>query len=218
MAISVSVGDVEEFGSGIWKARLSPDDLRILGTAESQFGSRSVLLVLECADFDPDNRTLAFNPSAARLLNLGTSEDVLIVESAANEVSHQAEQPSLGVGRLAPGDSRFLGGLPSELRELGGTMLRAVRAQFAGDLKYFERSGKFVETPDNFWTVRIQPRDSSLRITVRGRPEGFDQPLLLALKPDMTGYSSFKSSSATQIPDFLKVLCQVRRKDRLTRR
>ena len=87
-----------------------------------------------------------------------------------------------------------------------------MRSQFSGELKFFEKSEEFVETPDNFWTVRIRPRDCSFRITVRGKPESFEKPRSVSLKPDMTGYSSFKLSTPGQIDDFIRILAQVPKK------
>lgn len=77
---------------------------------------------------------------------------------------------------------------------------------------FYPRSGKYVETPDNFWTVRVQPRDRSFRFTVRGTPESFNARGVLKLKPDMTGYSSFKLKDETQIGELVDILKQTRRK------
>ena len=214
MALSVSIRDVKSLEAGLWKARLAPADLQFLGAADSRVGPLSVLLISEDAIFDRTSRTLSFNPGAARLLNLGTGEEAVIVQSRPGLQAPSVRSTTPTAGRVTPGDSRFVSSLSTELREFGTALLQAVRAEFPGELKFFERSGKFVETPDNFWTVRIQARDASFRITVRGRPESFTRPRSLTLKPDMTGYSSFKVSSPTQLEEFMSVLRQVPKKDR----
>lgn len=71
---------------------------------------------------------------------------------------------------------------------------------------------KFVEAPDNFWTVKIQPRDASLLLTVRGKPERYHQFASLDVKPDQNGYSRFKLSSTRQLPLVLQLLAQVPRR------
>jgi hypothetical protein len=212
--LSVSIRDVEPIDPGVWKVRLEPADVQFLGSTDSRVGPVSVVLLSQTAVFDKENFVLTFNPSGARLLNLGTTESALIIESAVQEHIGQDTKSALPPAPRAPGDSFFLSTLSPELRDFGTALLQAVRSQFPGELKYYERSGKFVESPDNFWTVRIQSRDVSFRITVRGRPESFEKPSSLDLKPDMTGYTSLKLSSAGQIEDLIKVLRQVRKKRR----
>src|SRR5581483_7333100 len=121
---------------------------------------------------------------------------------------------SVADGGGGGGDAEFVAALPSNLSTFGKQLLGAVRATYPGALKYFPKSGKFVETPDNFWTVRIQSRDESFRITLRGRTDEFVSTGSLQLIPDMTGYSSLKLTSPAQISDFMKVLQQVPRKGR----
>lgn len=71
------------------------------------------------------------------------------------------------------GDQMFIQKLPEGLRMLGEAILGAVRKKHDGDLKYYTSGDRYVETPDNFWTVKIQPRAKSLVITVRGLPGSF---------------------------------------------
>ena len=100
------------------------------------------------------------------------------------------------------------------LSDFGRQLLSAVRASYPGTLRLAPKSGKFVETPDNFWTIRIQPRDESFRITLRGNPDDFSPTDGIRLVPDRTGYSSLKLTSSMQIADFIKLLQQVPRKGR----
>ncbi|NIT13533.1 MAG: hypothetical protein GWN14_25100 [candidate division Zixibacteria bacterium] len=97
------------------------------------------------------------------------------------------------------GDEQFIHDLPTELLEIGKKLLYEIR-QFNkhGILKFHEKSKKYVESPDNFWTVRIQKKDKSLRITVKGAPESFKalpKDILKHIKPDMGTYSAFKMST-----------------------
>jgi hypothetical protein len=212
MALSVSIRGVKSLDSGLWKARLAQAELQFLGSAGSRVGPLSVLLISDGASFDQATRTLSFNPGSAQLLNLGTSDEAIIVQSAPVSGLRPAPQAGYPISRATVGDSRFLANLPTKMREFGKALLEAVRAQYPGELKFFERSGKYVETPDNFWTVRIQARDESFRITVRGKPDSFIGIHSLTIKPDMTGYSSFKLSSPKQIEEFMSVLSQVPKK------
>jgi hypothetical protein len=212
MAIMVSIRDVKSLEPGVWKARLAPTDLQFLGAVSSRVGPLSVLLLSEGASFDKNSRMLSFNPGTARLLNLGVGGEVIIVESPSSNYPAKGANAALSV-KPHEGDTRFLSSLPSALREFGTKLLHAVRQQFLGELRFFPKSGKFVESPDNFWTVRIQARDLSFRITVRGRPERFGKLRSISLKPDMTGYSSFKLSSPDQLDEFIQILKQTPKKN-----
>ncbi len=213
MALSVSVPGVQRLDERVWKARLSPAEARILGSGSNTYGSISIILLTEKPLFDESRSSLSFNPSSVHILNLGTTNQALFI-TGSEEQEHTAIHNPHGVveGKTAAGDAKFLDDLPSHLNAFGSALLSEIRTHFPGELKYYPRSGKFVETPDNFWTVRIQTRDRSFRITVRGRPDTFQKSRTLGLKPDMTGYSSFKVSSASQIPEVLEILKQIPRK------
>jgi len=106
------------------------------------------------------------------------------------------------------GDKKFLNNLPDYLYPLGSKFLNGIRNQYRGHLEYKPISSKYVERPDNFWTVKIQPRDCSLRVTVRGRPESFPTRLIkrLEIKNDMGSYSNFKVMSEDHLKEAIEVI------------
>jgi hypothetical protein len=195
----------------VWKARLSPAEVRLLGPNVQIAGDTTVLLLSEDVKFDASRGQLAFDPTKARLLNAGTSDSAILIGSGARTptavVPRQATKQE-----LRGGDARFLSSLPSQLQELGESLLSAVRAKYPGELKFYNDSGRYVETPDNFWTIKPQGRDISFRITVRGAPESFSGVRTLAPRPDRTGYSTFKIERAGQVEELIRLLGQVRRK------
>ena len=215
MAMSISVQSAVRLADGVWSAALAPADLQMLAGQPGRLGSVSVLLLLESPDFDVSSGTLSFSPSGTRVLNIGVSDSVVIVESARAGEEAAAGTPKT-VQSVPPqgGDSEFLNSLPSRLSDFGSQLLNAVRASYPGMLRLAPKSGKFVETPDNFWTIRIQPRDESFRITLRGSPDDFSPNDGIRLVPDRTGYSALKLTSPAQITDFMKLLRQVPRKGR----
>ena len=212
MNMSVSVANVRCLDDGVWKARLSPAEARILGSSSNSYGSVSIVLVTDKPSFDETNSRLSFNPTSAQVLNLGSSDQAIIISEQCSEGNRKGLLNRGKTSGPPAGDARFLGELSPELKELGTAVLKKIREHFPGELKYYPKSGKYVETPDNFWTVRIQARDKSLRFTVRGRPDSFHKPKTLQLKPDMTGYSSFKIFEADQIGELIDVLQQVPKK------
>jgi len=211
MGLMVQIHEARQLDDDVWKARLSPSELRFLDPKAENAGPLSILLLTEDPSFDREARCLSFNPSTVKLLNAGTSDTAILVGSKVNE-THRVAAPKGTQGATGSGDAKFLQSLPPALRDLGTQLLREVRSHFPGDLAFYPASGKYVEAPDNFWTVRPQPRDGSFRITVRGRPVFFQSTRTLELKPDMTGYSSFKVARPGQIDELLRVLKQVRRK------
>lgn len=211
MALMVQIHDARQLDEGIWKARLSPSEIRFLDPKAENAGPFSILLLTENPAFDRESRSLSFNPSGVKLLNAGTSDTAILI--GATVTASRAAIPSRAPQATAgSGDQKFLQSLPSNLKNFGTELLHEVRTLFPGDLAFYPKSGKYVQAPDNFWTIRPQPRDGSFRITVRGKPESFTATRSLELKADMTGYSSFKVERPSQIEDLIRILKQVRRK------
>lgn len=211
MGMMISVRDVQQLDLTVWKARLSPQEIRILGTKPLNYGNVSILLLSGHPSFDKEKGILHFSPTNVRVLNLGSSPETIIVEANPTEIIPPQKGLMSPNGSLNKGDAHFIKELPPSLKQLGAGILHAVRADFPGELKLSE-AGKYIETPDNFWTIRPQGRDQSFRITVRGTPESFDSPKSLVLKPDMHGYSSFKVSNSSQIEELISILHKVRKK------
>lgn len=212
MALMVQIHDARQLDEGIWKARLSPSEIRFLDPKAENAGPFSILLLVETPTFDRENRSLSFNPSGVKLLNAGTSDTAILIGAALSNPQETDGPKAVQQASAGAGDQRFLQSLPPNLKDFGVELLRKVRAVFPGDLVFHAKSGKYVQAPDNFWTIRPQPRDESFRITVRGKPESFSNAGSLQIKPDMGSYSSFKVERPSQIDDLIRVLKQVRRK------
>lgn len=211
MGLMFRIDEAKQLDEGIWKVRLSAAEIRLLAARPEIGGAVSVLLVADTPTFDRDSRSLSFNPAAAKLLTAGSTDTAIVIGASVSE-SRRPSTAKAVAPTPSPGDSSFLLSLSPELKDFGTELLREVRSNFSGDLRFFPKSGKFVETPDNFWTIRPQSRDGSFRITVRGRPESFEKTKSFELKPDMTGYSSLKVSRQSQIEELIRLLKQVRRK------
>jgi len=211
MGMMISVRGVQQIDDAVWKAQLSPEEIRFLGTKPFNYGNLSILLLTETPPFDKERGILQFSPTNVHVLNLGASPETIIVETKSREIMQPEKEVRGRSGFLNNGDANFINELPSFIKQLGTAILQAVRTDFPGELK-LSPSGKYVETPDNFWTIRPQPRDQSFRITVRGRPDSFGNPKSVVLKHDMSGYSSFKVSNLSQIEDLISILHKVRKR------
>ena len=211
--LRLSIQGARQIAEEVWRVQLDPSELRLLGPCSDTYGKLSVILVTTAARRSDDK--LEFEARCAHVLNIGTSSEAIVIFDPESEVARAVSEPSsppLEAPVHAPGDQAFLRDLPDGLRSLGEELLTRVRRQFTGRLVYYPDSGRYVEKPDNFWTVRIQPRVKDLEITVRGGPEHFVVPDGIELKPHMHGYSSFKISRSDQIPGTLSILTQARKK------
>ncbi|MCW5629517.1 MAG: hypothetical protein KIT47_11690 [Rhodoferax sp.] len=213
MGLLFQIEGVKLLGERVWRAPLSPSEVRLLGLSAPSTSDRTVLLLDGQPRYDAESGRLAFDPSAAKLLCAGTSSDAILLGGA------EATPPSTPRGqqqnRPAPrpsGDAAFLSALPANLAELGRAVLEAVRSRYAGELRFYQKSGRYIDTPDNFWTIKPQPRDVSFRITVRGTPDSFSGVGGLQVGADQTGYSSFKIERLDQIALFNRLMEQVRRR------
>ena len=218
MALKVSIEEVKCTGRGIWEVAIDPSELRRLGACQNAYGNVSVLLLTESVYLEHEGR-LEFEPSAARLLNVGSTSETVVISSIIRK-SFNGSENSKAIGErpetYGTGDKLFLRDLEPrcpDMLPVGEKLLSDIRREFAGDLKFHERSGRFVESPDSFWTVKIQPRDRSLRITVRGTAEKFVgvQGSML-LQPDRPGYSTFKVINIGDVPAAVSVIRQAARK------
>lgn len=216
MALLLQLDDVERLDHTTWKARLSPSEIRAFDSRAACVGAVSVLLLSRQPVFDSGTKKLTFDTTAAKVLNCGSSNNAVVICDL-SPLTYPGPPPKIDRPPIEEsdfsGDRQLLESLPPHLKELGIAILSAVRERHAGDLRFFQASGKYVETPDNFWTIRPQPRDRSFRITVRGRPDEFENGGQLDIRPDMGSYSSFKITAQSQIADALSVLNQVRKKN-----
>lgn len=209
MAIQTTIDGVTKLDNGIWKASMNPSELSIFGAPSNDFGGMSVLVVLNPEEVMGTNPKLIFEPQNARILNLGSSTEVIILKNT--EVGNEAkEEIRSNLSISGGGDKKFIRDLSTAdagLQSLGKEFLREVRRNFAGELKFYPTSGKYIETPNNFWAVKIQPRDKSLRITVKGLPDQYnDFNKFFDIKKDMNSYSAFKLTSLDGMPDVIKIL------------
>jgi hypothetical protein len=247
LKVTITIDGAKKIDRGIWKAKLEPAEASTLGECESESGPFSVLLLESTVDYNPQSHSLTFDPELTRLLNIGSTDQIIVLSNLDAVLAHatvsqpavetkfpesqpsqptQPSQPSQPTHTekdpeikgptyklsrtLSTGDKLFLSELPLDIRNLGEGLLSEVRQHFPGELNYEPRSAKFDETPEIFWTVKIQPNDNSLRITVRGTLEDFNKIPGIDLKLDKFGYSAFVIQHPDQIPNALEVIKQAR--------
>ncbi|WP_344135278.1 hypothetical protein [Pedococcus bigeumensis] len=193
-------------GESVWRGRLDSSELELLGKPTSTRGPVSVVLLH--ANPSMLGGELIVETTAATLLNRGSSEVSIFVASPEPLVTALSSEapPAPSTPGARGGDQEFLRQLPPVLREVGSQFLQEARRRWPGELRFSTPSGRFVETPDNFWTVKIQPRDASLRITLRGEASKFPPLPALDLKDDRNGYSTFKVRTMADVPTAISLL------------
>jgi hypothetical protein len=193
--------DVQQVEPAIHLTSLAMDDLELLGKPIHQQGAVSVVLLSDHPQ--PINGQLTFEHTKVTLLNLGSSASTVVITTPA--IPH-ATAP------LPHGDSQFRSELPPGLRDVGNLLLDQVRRRWAGELGLTQTPRKYVERPDNFWTVKIQPRVGTLALTVRGEPHELSPFSALVLKADQAGYSRFQIRSTDEVDDVIALMEHVPRR------
>ncbi len=232
MGLKVTIENVRRIGDGVWKAALDPEETDAFGDCKSKIGPFSILLLESEIHFDEKEKRITFDPKSTRLINIGSTNQIFLLSDSSSEqktfaagvpkhkkkpvktqrisekkppVKDAGYKPSPAV---PPGDKLFLIELPPDIRSFGEVLLSKIRRDFKGELHYEPRTGKFDETPDIFWTVKIQPRSRSLKITVRGTPDIFKTPSGINLLRDKFGYSVFEISKKEQIAGAVSLIKQ----------
>jgi hypothetical protein len=209
VGLNVTASNAMQVSDGIWLVELPPHQIKFFGDCRNAEGERSVILVSD-PQFDAKTGALAFDTDGVTPLNIGASNTVVALRSKTPSLIRV--RPS---DKLDPdsGDKQFLSeleSLPKDLVSSGRLLLSTIRAKFPGDLKP-TRLGKYMNWPDNFWTIKVQPRVKNLALTVRGVPERFGKSSL-EIKPDQNGYSRFWLRKPEELQEALRIVFVAQRR------
>ena len=237
MGLKVTIENVKCIDEGVWKAALDPDETTAFGECKSKIGPFSILLLESEIHFDEKTKRLTFDPKSTQLINIGSTNKIFLLSDSPSEqkafvtTAPKPEKKPVKARRISdkkpsvkkqpvkdtkyepsqvvpPGDKLFLIELPSDIRSFGEVLLSSVRRDFKGELHYEPRTGKFDETPDIFWTVKIKPHNRSLKLTIRGMPDTFKIPSAINLLRDKFGYSAFEITKKEQIAGAVSLIKQ----------
>lgn len=213
MRIVLDAG-IETVGPDIWLARVPPHDIRGLGDIGQSLGARSVLLVAS-VNFDASTRRLEFERTDVKILNLGTSEDTVIVRSATEPTKEITANPHVPTSHIpfAPGDEAFLRKvhheMPKNMAAAAERLLAGVRKHHPGNLKEGDRR-RFTETPDNFWMILIQPRAKNFYISVRGAPKSHVSNQIALTPGRNPNYSAFYLRDEAHVAEALDIVLRAK--------
>src|SRR5262245_37381372 len=217
MSLKVTIENVKVFGSEVWGARLTGAEVRRLGEPKARGGQRSIISVTG-ARFVQDAGLLSFYPEHAAVLNIGSTDDALIIdighdasadtEPASSKDTEPAYSDTRSSEPVGSGDEAFLAEcrrlLNPHLTKMGAELLQEVRSRYPGKLVEGQ-ARKWVNDPGNFLALTIQNRDQSFAVHVKGSPNEFTAPTL-DIKPDRPSYCRFKLEQEGQLQDAIKVV------------
>lgn len=227
MSLRIVFEQAKEVASGIWQAPIPPSELTRLGPSLAAGSGRSVIVVSAPPSYDADGATLSISSSALFVAHQGDPEtaEVIVVSTidpqakeahvetprhetqlvSAESSQHTAEP------RTGDGDRAFLKTLSRDLPLLsvaGRQLLQGVRQFYpSGSLQQAGGRREFVETPENFWTVTVQPAKRELLVSVYGNPTILLPPSDIILKAGRTySYRRFRISRDTQVEGALGII------------
>lgn len=222
MAIRIEVENVRpvQFVECV-EGDLGEQELALIpSSAQTGAGPNIVLLVSD--EPLPTADSLELPLASARLLYRGDLPKSLILRLSHGkeevDMAVRNEEAGRGVGERAL--ARELAELPDALAQAGHEIMRRVRDASPGFLDRRPASGRFINRPANFFALKVQPRDGSLRFTVYGPPSNYPYSSDLDLIPDQNSYTGFKVTAASQVDAAVDVILKAERlkRSRFSRR
>jgi hypothetical protein len=95
MGLKVTIDNAKSIDTGVWKANLNPDEAATFGDCTSNVGPYTVVYLEAIVDFNERSQCLTFDPASVRVLNLGTSDEIIIL-------GQQSSQPESTVDHEGP--------------------------------------------------------------------------------------------------------------------
>lgn len=186
--MDVSFRQVRAIEDGVWAGPLTAAEAARLPGAPLKIAGPHVLL-LERPAWNGADLKAPF--TGVSVLALGHGEVAIFLSTDAGAPTHTAAAPPQAVApdggqdpaatplphrrrRNTGDDEMFVYGLNemgADMARIGRALLARIRATYDGALSHTGYPRKFVETPDNFWGVEIQPRRRAIKLTVRSSEE-----------------------------------------------
>lgn len=186
-----------------WLTRINPAYLERFAPEMAKETWASVVVVEE-AEYDPIGQALVVRGDSIHPLAIGTSDTAIVL--ARQHAKARIQQASLARAQMN-GDEAFLkeaARLPIWAQESAAKILAAVREIDDGGLERGERS-KFVNRPNNFWTITAQPQAKGFAITIYGRPHLFTTERIKVLD-DRPGHSRFVIRDSSEVPEAIRLI------------
>lgn len=223
MSIKLNFDVKRQLSETIWEVKAAPNELCLVGKPKGHSGGPSVLFI-DSMDFNSELNRIECEMMNLDVVNLGTSNDAIVINTSGIsniDASINLSPSSMQDKVIKKNKKRILVTNPSIDKEflerlsesndvlyrLGTELLSRIRKHYHGNLVF--KKPRFVESPDNFWTITVQDkRTSSLRITLYGKPEDFIQPPEIKIQKDRGSYSAFVVDRYAQIEPAAKLILE----------
>jgi len=179
--MNLTFADVRALDAGVWTGALAAADAAALPGAPLRIAGPHVL-VLDRPLWNGMVLTAAFHGvsvvalgTTGRAIYLANGAGARVGEGAAPVESAKDERAALvprdpRPAKLSSDDEMFVYGLDeigSDMARVGRALMARIRQIYPGALQRTDNPRRFVETPDNFWGVEVQPRKQAVKLTVR---------------------------------------------------
>lgn len=160
--MEISFGPARALDAGVWAGTLSPAVAKRLPGAPLKSAGPHVL-VLQQPAWNGTELKAPFE--GVSVLAVGAGEAAIFLS-----VAPQATAPDQASPGHTGDDSAFVAEcaqLGADLARVAKALIARIRATTDGALARQTNPRLFVETPDNFWSVEIQPRRGAIKLVVR---------------------------------------------------
>ena len=149
-----------------------------------------------------NNNELEINTSNINIINQGNESVCYFVVCSKNNVGG-ANQSIISEGEIKY--IQELNTVPGVLEVMGKKLLEHSKSLSPnGKLEYFEKSKMYLQMPERSWSIKIQHKDHSLAINLRGLPSCFKDLKNLKMTKARRSFSRFKLTNQDQLEDALK--------------
>lgn len=193
---------------GCWLTRINARYLERLSPELIPEASTSVVLVDE-AEYDETGQALIVRGAPLCPITIGVSDTAIVIARRSISVTDAESATQSPRGN---GDNAFLSEaerLPTWAKEAATQILGAIREIDNGQLERGERN-KFINRPNNFWTITAQPQAKGLAITIYGRPHLFKSDRIRILD-DRPGHSRFVIRHQNEVIEAIRLIKESRR-------
>jgi hypothetical protein len=171
--MQISFGPARALADGVWLGTLSPAEARRLPGAPLR-GAGPHVVMLTAPAWNGAELKAGFD--GVSVVALGAGATAIFLSAAAPATAPEpapAEQTAIEPAATND-DAAFVSEcaqLGSDMERVAAALIARIRATHAGALKRQTNPRLFVETPDNFWSVEIQPRRGAIKLIVRTRED-----------------------------------------------
>ncbi len=196
---------IELIPNKLYSFDISENELSIFGL--SQISEGSTVISTNKIEFNNTTKRLIVDIDNVSIKSKSSSKTIILLVEDAITFENSSSSNKKSFDKTT--DTDFINELTFELKELGIELIKRIRNEVLpnGGLKKLSK-GSYIETTDNYFTLKVQPRAKNICLTVFGNEISFKKYDDIELKNDRHPYSIFRISNITQINSTIEILKQ----------